>query len=87
MLTKIRRRSIVPVIVCSGHSSEHDRVRLLNLGADDFVVKPYAMAELEARVRAVLRRGNAMPNTTLDLGDLVIDREPARSPSARPRLP
>jgi DNA-binding response OmpR family regulator len=74
VLTKIRRRSTVPVIVCSGRSSEHDRVRLLNLGADDFVVKPYAMAELEARVRAVLRRGNATPNTTLELGDLVIDR-------------
>jgi DNA-binding response OmpR family regulator len=74
VLTKIRRRSTVPVIVCSGRASEHDRVRLLNLGADDFVVKPYAMAELEARVRAVLRRGSASPITTLDLGDLVIDR-------------
>ncbi|HWD56504.1 MAG TPA: response regulator transcription factor [Acidimicrobiales bacterium] len=74
VLTKIRRRSTVPVIVCSNRSSEHDRVRLLNLGADDFVVKPYSMAELEARVRAVLRRGSAAPNTTLDLGDLVIDR-------------
>jgi DNA-binding response OmpR family regulator len=74
VLTKIRRRSTVPVIVCSGRASEHDRVRLLNLGADDFIVKPYAMAELEARVRAVLRRGSASPITTLDLGDLVIDR-------------
>ncbi|HWF16195.1 MAG TPA: response regulator transcription factor [Acidimicrobiales bacterium] len=74
VLTKIRRRSTVPVIVCSGHASEHDRVRLLNLGADDFLVKPYSMAELEARVRAVLRRGSATPITTLDLGDLVIDR-------------
>jgi two-component system phosphate regulon response regulator PhoB len=74
VLAKIRRRSTVPVIVCSGRASEHDRVRLLNLGADDFVVKPYPMAELEARVRAVLRRGSATPITTLDLGDLVIDR-------------
>jgi two-component system response regulator ResD len=74
VLTKIRRRSMVPVIVCSGDATEHDRVRILNLGADDFVVKPYSMAELEARVRAVLRRGSAMPTTTLDLGDLVIDR-------------
>ena len=61
VLTKIRRRSTVPVIVCSGRASEHDRVRLLNLGADDFVVKPYSMAELEARVRAVMRRGSATP--------------------------
>jgi DNA-binding response OmpR family regulator len=74
VLTKIRRRSTVPIIVCSGRASEHDRVRLLNLGADDFVPKPYSMPELEARVRAVLRRGSWTPTTTLDLGGLVIDR-------------
>jgi two-component system, OmpR family, phosphate regulon response regulator PhoB len=73
VLTKIRRRSTVPVIVCSGHASEQDRVRLLNLGADDFIDKPYSMPELEARVRAVMRRGSAAPTTTLDLGGLVID--------------
>jgi two-component system response regulator ResD len=73
VLTKIRRRSTVPVIVCSDQASERDRVRLLNLGADDFVDKPYSMAELEARVRAVMRRGSATPTTTLDLGGLVID--------------
>ena len=74
VLTKIRRRSTVPVIVCSGQASEHDHVRLLNLGADDFIDKPYSMAELEARIRAVMRRGSATPTTTLDLGGLVIDR-------------
>lgn len=74
VLTKIRRRSTVPVIVCSGQATEHDHIRLLNLGADDFVDKPYSMAELEARIRAVMRRGSATPTTTLDLGGLVIDR-------------
>jgi DNA-binding response OmpR family regulator len=73
VLTKIRRRSTVPVIVCSGQASDQDRVRLLNLGADDFIDKPYSMAELEARVRAVMRRGSAAPTTALDLGGLVID--------------
>jgi two-component system response regulator ResD len=73
VLAKIRRRSTVPVIVCSGEASERDRVRLLNLGADDFIDKPYSMPELEARVRAVMRRGSATPTTTLDLGGLVID--------------
>jgi DNA-binding response OmpR family regulator len=73
VLTKIRRRSTVPVIVCSAHATEQDRVRLLNLGADDFIDKPYSMPELEARVRAVMRRGSAAPTTTLDLGGLVID--------------
>jgi DNA-binding response OmpR family regulator len=74
VLTKIRRRSEVPVIVCSGHASERDRVQILNLGADDFVSKPFSFAELEARVRAVLRRGSGTPTTTLDHGDLKIDR-------------
>jgi two-component system phosphate regulon response regulator PhoB len=74
VLTKIRRRSSVPVIVCSGQASERDRVRLLNLGADDVVSKPFSFAELEARVRAVLRRGSSAPTTTLEHGDLVVDR-------------
>jgi len=51
VLTTIRRRSSVPVIVCSGRSSERDRVALLNLGADDVLTKPYSFAELEARMR------------------------------------
>lgn len=74
VLTKIRRNSNVPVIVCSGRAQERDRVGLLNLGADDILSKPYSFAELEARMRAVMRRGNAAPTTTLDLGDLVIDQ-------------
>jgi DNA-binding response OmpR family regulator len=74
VLTSIRRHSSVPVIVCSGRSSERDRVALLNLGADDVLAKPYSFAELEARMRAVLRRGCATPTTTLDHGELVIDQ-------------
>jgi DNA-binding response OmpR family regulator len=74
VLTKLRRRSSVPVIVCSGQSSERERVGLLNLGADDFLSKPYSFAELEARMRAVLRRGTAAPTTTLEHGDLLIDQ-------------
>jgi DNA-binding response OmpR family regulator len=76
VLAKIRRHSAVPVIVCSGRDSEDDRIRTLNLGADDFVVKPFSFAELEARVRAVLRRGNGEPAATcLIHGDLIVDRD------------
>jgi DNA-binding response OmpR family regulator len=74
VLTKIRRRSTVPIIVCSCRSAERDRVSLLNHGADDFIAKPFSFAELEARVRAVLRRGSAAPTTIVDHGDLVIDQ-------------
>ncbi len=73
-LSKIRHNSSVPVIVCSGRATERDRVSLFNLGADDFLAKPYSFGELEARVRAVLRRGNGTPTTTLEHGDLVIDQ-------------
>src|SRR5580700_6797745 len=76
VLTKIRRHSAVPVIVCSGRDSEEERIRTLNLGADDFVVKPFSFAELEARVRAVLRRGNSEPTTTrMEHGGLIVDRD------------
>jgi DNA-binding response OmpR family regulator len=73
-LTKVRLSSSVPVIACSGKASERERVGLLDLGADDFLGKPYSFAELEARIRAVLRRCCATPTATLDHGDLVIDQ-------------
>ena len=73
-LNKIRRRSSVPVIVCSGRATERERVGLFNIGADDFLAKPYSFAELEARVRAVLRRGSGAPTSTLEHGELVIDQ-------------
>ena len=81
VLTKIRRRSTIPVIVCSDRASEGDRIRMLNLGADDFVAKPYSFAELEARVRAVLRRGTSAPSTTIDHGELAreVGALPARA--------
>ena len=76
VLAKIRRHSAVPVIVCSGRDSEEERIRMLNLGADDFVVKPFSFAELEARVRAVLRRGNSEPTVTrMEHHGLVVDRD------------
>ncbi len=76
VLAKIRRHSAVPVIVCSGRDSEEERIRMLNMGADDFVVKPFSFAELEARVRAVLRRGNSEPTVTrMEHGALVVDRD------------
>ncbi len=56
VLTRLRAWSSVPVIVLSVRSSESEKVRLLELGADDYVVKPFGMAELLARARAALRR-------------------------------
>jgi DNA-binding response OmpR family regulator len=57
VLRMLRGVSSVPVIVATARDDESDIVRLLDAGADDYVVKPYSAAQLEARIRAVLRRG------------------------------
>src|SRR5258708_3454687 len=64
LIAGIRASSRVPVIVLSVRGADPDKVRALDLGADDFVTKPFSMAELLARVRAQLRR-TAPPSTTL----------------------
>ena len=56
VLTQVRRRSQVPVIVLTARTSREDRVRGLQIGADDYLCKPFAPEELIARMRAVLRR-------------------------------
>ena len=73
---RLRDRSAVPIIVVSARSDEVDRVLLLEMGADDYVVKPFGLRELVARIRAVSRRtGGADPAAArLEVGPLVIDR-------------
>ncbi|MDA8268341.1 MAG: response regulator transcription factor [Actinomycetota bacterium] len=75
VLARLRRDGALPVIVLTGRSEERERVRVLDLGADDYLVKPFSLPELEARIRAVLRRGQpAPPSSRIERGDLVIDR-------------
>jgi DNA-binding response OmpR family regulator len=70
----IRRESAVPVIFLTARSSETDRVAGFDLGADDYVVKPFNLAELAARVKAVLRRTSSLAaEKTVEAGDLVVD--------------
>ena len=72
----IRERSDVPIIVVTARSDEIDRVSLLDLGADDYIVKPFGFRELTARIRAVTRRaGNraVQQDETVVFGVLVID--------------
>ena len=79
VLARLRRDSALPVIVLTGRSEETERVRVLDLGADDYVVKPCSLPELEARIRAVLRRGQpATPTARIEHGGLVIDRSAHR---------
>ena len=72
LISAIRATSPLPIIVLSVRGSDADKVRALDLGADDFVTKPFSMAELLARVRAQLRR-TAPPSTTLTFPDLTIE--------------
>jgi DNA-binding response OmpR family regulator len=79
VLARLRRDSSLPVIVLTGRTEEAERVRVLNLGADDYVVKPCSLPELEARIRAVLRRGQPAPvDTRIEHEGLVIDRSAHR---------
>lgn len=74
ILDVVRRRSEVPVILLTARDEEADRVLGLELGADDYVVKPFSPRELAARVRSVLRRTRARPaGGRLEVGGLVID--------------
>ena len=77
---EIRTRSTVPIIMVSAKTDEVDAVVGLEVGADDYVTKPYRMRELVSRIRALLRRAQLSEPTTISssgivLGDLVIDPE------------
>ena len=64
----------LPVMVVTSSSLVEERVRGLDAGADDYVAKPFAFAELAARIRAVLRRGSRPANAVLTVADLAVDR-------------
>jgi DNA-binding response OmpR family regulator len=75
VLRNIRsRKPDLPVVVVTSSSMVEERVRGLDAGADDYDAKPFAFAELAARIRAVLRRGNRPANAILRVADLALDR-------------
>lgn len=75
VIRDVRRTGNLPIIILTARGDETDRIVGLELGADDYMVKPFSPGELVARVRAVLRRGAGMaaPDATVTSGDLVID--------------
>ncbi|HEV2722794.1 MAG TPA: response regulator transcription factor [Thermoanaerobaculia bacterium] len=78
LISAIRATSPVPIIVLSVRGGDADKVRALDLGADDFVTKPFSVTELLARIRAQLRRTSASPPPVLAFDDLSIDLERRR---------
>lgn len=74
VLDEIRKQGCrVPVLILSARDGVADRVRGLNSGADDYLVKPFAFAELVARIRALLRRRSDLGQSVVRVGDLEID--------------
>ncbi len=68
------KRRELPILVLSGRNRAEDRVQILDLGADDLVLKPFSFSELSARVRALLRRGGRAVETVLCIEDLELNR-------------
>ena len=74
VIRELRRRGVsTPVLFLTARDAVHDRVQGLELGADDYLVKPYAFTELLARIRSILRRGATRQVSVVTVADLVID--------------
>lgn len=79
LVRELRRRSTVPILVLTVRAEEREKVRLLDAGADDYVVKPFGVSELLARARALLRRHNPpAPAGDVRFGDVTVDLEGQR---------
>ena len=86
VLAKLREKKQTPVLFLTARDQVDDRVKGLELGADDYLVKPFAFSELLARVRALLKRGKQPAADTLSLADLEIDPIRRRVSRAGQRL-
>lgn len=74
VLTAIRKQQLgVPVLMLTARDTIEDRVRGLDAGADDYLVKPFSLDELRARIRSLLRRGATRPEASLACGPLQLD--------------
>src|SRR5258708_2814436 len=72
-LTRLRDQKQTPVLMLTARDSHADRVRGLDNGADDYLVKPFDLSELFARIRALIRRSAHKTSNTIQIGDIVLD--------------
>lgn len=68
-----KRGSLLPILILTARDSWQDKVSGLEMGADDYLAKPFQMEELKARLRALLRRASAVPNTLLIAGPIMLN--------------
>jgi two-component system OmpR family response regulator len=73
LLARLRRKKKTPVLMLTARDAVRDRVRGLDTGADDYVVKPFDLDELLARLRALIRRSASQAQNRLEIGEVVID--------------
>ncbi len=74
LIAELRKRKFnAPIMVMTARSEIDDKVSLLDLGADDYLVKPFDLRELEARLRALLRRSGGQASSTVSVGNLELD--------------
>lgn len=74
VLSRLRgRKSTVPVLILTARESLQERVQCLNMGADDYLIKPFELAEVEARIRALLRRSHGVASQIIGHGMLTFD--------------
>src|SRR6516162_6962308 len=73
LLAKLRRQRKTPVLILTARDAVPDRIRGLDAGADDYLVKPFALAELLARLRALIRRAAGHADPVITVGDVRID--------------
>lgn len=73
VLAEVRKQRSTPVLILTARDHVTDRVRGLDAGADDYLVKPFDLAELLARLRALIRRSNGQATASLELGEVSID--------------
>lgn len=84
----LRRQGVrTPILILTAHGEVHERVAGLDAGADDFLAKPFAVAELRARVRALARRGPIERPTAITLGDVELDLGAHRAARAGAEIP
>ncbi len=73
VLTRLRKTKSTPVLMLTARDASADRVRGLDGGADDYVVKPFDLPELLARIRTLIRRGSSATLARIDFGEVVLD--------------
>lgn len=73
VLARVRKKKQTPVLMLTARDAAGDRVRGLDSGADDYLIKPFDLPELLARLRALIRRSAGQSHSTIDLGEVLID--------------